>query len=100
VQIESFSGSRAVTTPGAAASGGGAGSSTAGAQVGSVTFSVTGTGGLPAAAAWLDGLEHDPSLQGTWLPGVTVGTPGDQVTFTSNSNLTTHARSDRSKGVQ
>ena len=94
LNLQSFTGARPVVTSTTSATSG------ATSQVGTVTFAVTGTGGLPAAAAWLDGLEHDPSLQGTWLPGITVDSAGNQVTFTSNSNLTVKADSDRSKKVQ
>lgn len=92
--VQTFSGTR-TNTPAS-------GPSTSGpvASVGTVTFSVTGSGGLPAVATWLDGLQHDPSLAGSWVSGISVTSNGGQVTFSSNSNLTTHAESNRSKAVQ
>lgn len=88
LSIQTFSGTRSTAST-AKTSG-----------VGTVTFSVTGTGGLPAVAAWQEGLQKDPSLQGTWVAGIAVTSNGGQVTFTSTSNLTTHAQSDRSKAVK
>lgn len=73
--------------------------STPGSGAGSLTFSVSGTGGLPAVAAWLDGLQKDPSVQGTWVSGVAVTANGGPVSFSSTTNLTGHAHSDRAQAV-
>ena len=86
LQIVSIAGSR--PSPG----GGGATSS-----AGVLTFSVTGTGGLPAAANWLDRLQKDLSVQGTWVSAIT--TTGGTVSFGSTANLTTHAYSNRDQAV-
>ena len=79
---------------------GATGSSGVASGIGSVTFSLSGTGGLPAVAAWMDALQKDPSLQGTWVSGVAVTTNGGNVTFTSAANLTSHAQSTRPQQVR
>lgn len=86
LQIQSIAGSRP-------SSGGGAAASSAGV----LTFSVSGTGGLPAAANWLDSLQKDLSVQGTWVSSIT--TTGGAVSFGSTANLTTHAYSNRDQAV-
>lgn len=68
--------------------------------VGTMSFSVTGPGGLPAAAAWLDSLQKDPNFAGTWVAGITVTGNGGIVTFSSNTNLTQRAESTRAKAVK
>jgi len=88
--LSSMSGAR--TTPGTATA------STPG--VGTLAFTVTGNGGLPAVAAWFDELQRDQSLSGTWVSGIVVTTNGGSVTFTSTSDLTTVADSNRAKAVQ
>jgi Tfp pilus assembly protein PilN len=67
--------------------------------VGTLTFSVQGTGGLQAASAWLQGLQRDHALQGTWIQGISVIANGGQVTFSSTSNITSAADSNRAKAV-
>jgi len=67
--------------------------------IGVLTFSVQGQGGLGAASAWLRGLQRDHALAGTWIQGISVLANGGQVTFSSTSNLTTVAQSNRAKGV-
>jgi len=84
-----FTASRATTS-------GGAGTASSG--VGSLTFTVTGSGGLPAVAAWLDGLQSDHSLQGTWVSGISVS-PSGVVSFSSSTNLSTQAHSNRAQAV-
>jgi type IV pilus assembly protein PilM len=85
---------------GGRATGSGASSASTAPGVGTLSFSVTGSGGLPAAAAWLDALQRDPNLKGTWVAGVTVTGNSGTVNFTSNTNLTKHAQSTRAKAVQ
>jgi type IV pilus assembly protein PilM len=68
--------------------------------VGTLSFTVLGTGGLPAVAAWLDGLKRDQSLTDTWVSGIVTNANGGNVTFSSTSNLTPLAESSRSKAVQ
>ncbi|HVA74514.1 MAG TPA: type IV pilus assembly protein PilM [Acidimicrobiales bacterium] len=92
LSIQSLSGTRSTASGGATSAGS--------SGVGTLTFSVSGSGGLPAVAAWVDGLHGDHSLQGTWVSGITTTSNGGSVTFTSNSNLTTNAHSDRAKAVQ
>lgn len=75
------------------------GSPASGSAVGTLTFGVTGAGGLPAAAAWLDGLQHDPLVQGTWVSGIAVATNTGNVTFSSSTNLTPKADSNRAQAV-
>ena len=91
LQIQNFVGNRTAST-----SGGGPSSSPG---IGTISFSVNGTGGLPAVAAWLDGLQKDGSVQGSWVSGIGVTTNGGTVTFSSTSNLTSHARSNRTQEV-
>lgn len=89
LSLETLSGTRAVAgSPGPAGTG-----------IGSLTFGVTGSGGLPAVAAWIDGLQSDHSLEGTWVSGISVATNGGTVTFSSSSNLTPKADSNRSQAV-
>ena len=90
LQVQTLTGSRG--------SAGGSGGTARG--VGTLSFSVNGAGGLPAVAAWLDGLQKDPSLQGTWVSSVAVTTNGGNVTFSSTTNLTSHARSNRAQEVK
>jgi hypothetical protein len=77
------------------------GVSTAGAAgvpgVGTLNFSVKGTGGLAAVAQWMRGLQRDKDLSGTWVSGVSV-TP-QSVAFSSSTNLTPTSYSNRSKAV-
>ena len=85
----------------------GAASSTSGSAgstgpIGTLSMSVAGTGDAHAAADWLRSLEKDPDLSSTWIGGVSIsGTGGGQtVTFSSNSNLTTTAQSERSEAAK
>jgi type IV pilus assembly protein PilM len=92
--LTSFSGTRvAPTTTSSASSAGTPG-------VGTMTFSVKGTGGLPAVAAWLDGLAEDQSLEGTWISGVTLSGNNGSVSFSSTSNITSVAQSGRAEAVK
>jgi hypothetical protein len=95
LHLSSFTGSRAT-----AASGGSSSSSTSAPGVGTLSFNVTGSGGLPAAAAWLQGLQRDHDLQGTWISGISITPSGGQVTFTSTANLTPLAQSSRAQAVK
>lgn len=74
--------------------------SSAASSVGTVTFNVQGTGGLPAAASWLDGLKKDPSFQSAWVTGIATQTNGGKVDFSSTADLTPTADSNRSKEIQ
>jgi type IV pilus assembly protein PilM len=92
--LTSFGGTRveasAVSTTGAASTPG----------VGTITFSVKGSGGLPAVSAWLDGLAQDQSLEGTWVSGINVTGNGGAVTFSSTSDITNVAQSGRAEAVK
>jgi type IV pilus assembly protein PilM len=93
LSLASFTGARATATPGTA-------SSTPSAGVGTLSFTVNGTGGLPAVAAWLDGLQRDHSLEGTWVSGITLTAKGGTVSFSSTANLTPQADSNRAQAVK
>ena len=93
--VSAYTGGRTLTT-----SSGSSSSGPATPGVGTMSFSVTGSGGLPAAAAWLDALQKDPDFQGTWVSGITVTGNGGTVTFSSNTNLTKRAESTRAKAVK
>jgi type IV pilus assembly protein PilM len=84
-------------TSGTSSSGSG---STASQGVATLSFTVQGVGGLPTVSAWLDGLQHDPDLAGTWVQGISVTGNGGTVTFSSTTNLTGHAQSNRAKAVK
>jgi hypothetical protein len=60
---------------------------------------VTGTGGLPVVAQWLEGLQRDRSLSGTLVSGISTTSNGGKVTFSSTANITPAAESDRAKKV-
>jgi type IV pilus assembly protein PilM len=92
--LTSFNGSR--VQPSATPSAGSV--STPG--VGTLTFTVKGTGGLPAVAAWLDGLAQNQSLEGTWVTGITISGSGGSVSFGSTSNITSVAQSGRAEAVK
>jgi cell division ATPase FtsA len=77
-----------------------ASSSTHSTDVGTVTFSVKGNGGLPAAKSWLLGLQNDPDLDGTWVSGISVVKNGGAVQFSSSAGLTPVADNNRYKAVQ
>ena len=94
VALTSLNGSRILSTAGSAASS----SNTPG--VGTLTFSVKGTGGLPAVAAWLDGLAEDQSIEGTWVNGITLTGNGGSVSFSSTSDITSVAQSGRAEAVK
>jgi hypothetical protein len=91
--LTTFTGDRPAPT-----SGGSPSSAASGA--GALSFSVTGTGGLPAVAAWLEGLQRDPDLQGTWVSGISLTSTGGKVTFTSSATLTPQSHSNRAEAVQ
>ncbi|HET9075505.1 MAG TPA: type IV pilus assembly protein PilM [Acidimicrobiales bacterium] len=65
---------------------------------GSITFSVKGTGGLPAVSAWLQGLQSDPDLSDVQVSGINVKSNGGAVNFASTANLTRVAESHRTVG--
>lgn len=75
-------------------------SSAATPGIGTLIFSVKGTGGLPAAKAWLLGLQRLPDVAGPWITGITVTSNGGSVTFSSTSQMTSVAESHRDKAVQ
>lgn len=89
VQFSSFSGAKAVATSGGAA----------GSGIGTVNFQLNATGGLPAAASWLDALQKDPSLQGTWVAGIAEAGNDGAVTFSSTASLTGKSHSNRDSKV-
>ena len=68
--------------------------------IGTATFNVSGTGGLPAAAAWLQQLDGDPDFENLTISGITVKDNGGPVQFSSTANLTTTSESNRAKQVQ
>lgn len=92
VSLSSFNGNR--VTPTATSS------SAATPGVGTLTFSVKGSGGLPVVSAWLDGLAQDQSLEETWVTGITVTGNQGEVTFSSTSNITKVAQSSRAEAVK
>lgn len=96
LHLTTFGGARTSSSP----VSGSRPSQSQGSGVGTLTFAVQGSGGLPAAAAWLEGLQRDHSLQGTWISGISVTANGGTVTFSSTSNITEVAQSDRNKAVQ
>jgi hypothetical protein len=96
LHLSSFNGAR-TTSPSSSSS---SSSSTSSSGVGTLTFSVTGSGGLPAAAAWLEGLQRNHDLQGTWISGISVTGTGGQVNFSSTANLTTQSQSSRAQAVK
>lgn len=75
------------------------GSGSTAKEVGGLSLSVKGNGGLPAAASWLAGLESDPDLSNVNVAGITVKNNGGPVTFTSTAQLTPTSQSNRDKGV-
>ena len=89
LSITSFSGTRTVVASGATPS----------TSAGTVTFAVTGTGGLPSASQWLTELTSDPDLSYVNVGSINVKTNGGAVTFSSSANVTAVAESARSKGV-
>jgi hypothetical protein len=92
LSLTSFAGTRVAPTA--------ASSSSATSGVGTITFSVKGSGGLPAVSAWLDGLARDQSLEGTWVTGINITGNQGQVTFSSTSNITKVAQSTRAEAVK
>ena len=100
LSLTSFTGARA--TAGSSSSSTSSTSSTSSSTpgVGTLSFDVTGTGGLPAVSNWLKGLQSDRDVSGVWVSGITVTKNGGTVTFSSTSNLTTVAESNRAKAVQ
>jgi len=92
VSLGSFTGTRTLAA---------AGTTTTGSTgVGTLSFTVTGTGGLPTVAAWLQGLQRDPDIQGTWVSGITLSGNSGSVRFSSTTNLTPIAGSSRAQEVQ
>lgn len=69
-------------------------------SVGTTSFSITGNGGLPAAASWLDQLATDPDLSDVTIGAITVRTNGGAVEFSSTASLTTTSQSNRAQEVQ
>ena len=92
LSIQTISAKRTVST-------GSSSSSATTPGVGNLTIGVTGSGGLPAVAAWIDGMQGDHLLQGTWVSGIAVTNNG-AVTFSSTSNLTPQADSNRAQAVR
>lgn len=90
LKMTNFTGSRATSSS----------SNTGNAGVGSLTFNVHGTGGLPAVSAWIHGLQSDPNIDAVWISGVTVKSDGGDVQFSSNAMLTPLSESGRAKEVQ
>lgn len=89
LQLQNFSGSTmasANSTAGTVATG-----------FGSLSFGVQGSGGLPAAAAWIDGLALDPDITSLTLGGITVTSNGGTVNFSSTGQLTTTSYSNRAQ---
>lgn len=93
LSLTSFTGARTNIASGTTSS------SQPGTGIGTVTFDVTGTGGLPAVSAWLQGLQSDPDFQGVWISGVNVKDTGGTVQFSSNAYLTPVSQSNRAKEV-
>jgi type IV pilus assembly protein PilM len=92
VTLASFSGAR-TTSPTSASS--------ATSGVGTATFTLDGTGGLPSVSAWLLSLQHDPDFAGTWIGGIaTTGTGQAQFTLSTNSMVTPVAESNRAAEVK
>ena len=79
--------------PGAQAPGAVAGA----APMGTVTFSLTGTQSHDSTAHWITKMRELGILSDLWVPSSTKGGQGgdNQVTFSSNANITTNAKSDR-----
>lgn len=68
---------------------------------GSVTFTVTGTGGLAAASQWLQSLQSDPDFTGSWVSSIaTTGPGGNSLSLNSDTGLTLPAQSNRSQEYQ
>jgi type IV pilus assembly protein PilM len=95
LSLSTFSGSRSAL-PGASSF---SGSSTA-TGLGTLNFSVKGTGGLPSVAAWLQALATDPDLTDVTVTGITVTQNGGNVSFSSTAELTPVSYSNRAEGVQ
>jgi type IV pilus assembly protein PilM len=91
LSLTSFAGTRVAPT---------AATSSTTPGVGTLSFSVKGSGGLPAVSAWLDGLAQDQSLEGTWVTGITITGNQGQVIFSSSSNITKVAQSSRAEAVK
>ena len=94
LSLATFSGTSATPSPAATAS------TTQPSGIGTLSFSVKGTGGLPAVSAWLDGLGRDPSLQGVWVSGISLTRNGGSVTFSSTAGLARAAASNRASKVE
>jgi hypothetical protein len=77
-------------------------STTSGGGVGTLTVSVAGSGDGHAAATWLRDLQKDPDLAGTWVGGLSITTTAgvQTINFSSSTNLTTTAQSDRSEAAK
>jgi hypothetical protein len=95
LSLTNFQGTRTNVTGGPSAP-----SSSGSKDVGTLSYSVKGNGGLPAAKSWLIGLQQDPNVDGPWVTGIDVVRNGGAVQFTSSSGLTTVADSNRDKAVQ
>jgi type IV pilus assembly protein PilM len=89
VHFASISGSRTVSTSGSANS----------AAVGTLNFQLEATGGMPAAASWLDALQKDGSLQGSWVSGIAENGNDGALTFGSTAMLTSKSHSGRDSKV-
>ena len=93
MSLTSFQGTRSQASGSPSSSSGAPG-------VGTLTFSVKGTGGSPAVAAWLDSLAKDQSLEGTWVTGISISGNGGTVSFGSTANITSVAQSGRAQAVK
>jgi hypothetical protein len=67
---------------------------------GSVALDVKGTGGLPTAAAWIDGLATDPDITALTLGGISVTGNDGIVNFDSTGQLTTTSYSNRAEAKE
>jgi Tfp pilus assembly protein PilN len=74
-------------------------SSSQASGVGTMNFSVTGTGGLPTASQWIAGLSGDPDVSNIWVSSITVNRNGGAVKFSSDVALTPNSESKRDQEV-
>jgi type IV pilus assembly protein PilM len=95
LELTNFSATRA-TSPESTANASGSGTVSV---VGTLTFSVTGSGGLPAVSSWLKGLQNDPDLTATGVAGISVTGNDGSVSFSSTSYLTTVSQSTRAQEI-
>lgn len=94
LSITSFSATRTTPAPNSATS-----NSATSNSIGTVSFAVQGSGGLPSASQWLTQLSSDPDLANLSVGSISVKTNGGTVNFSSSATITPVAESARSKGV-